>query len=788
MSDYQIKLSYNSAQRLVRADFELALCLEDDNVYKGFIEKAKSKLNSEVNQGNIDFYEFYGDRLTDIWSTVRNRFKNRAPRKLLSVVLGQGARFIQSIEVAKTEEKGALFDLTFNAPAIEISNWRYEWVYLNIAQKSREIGIETKPNEAQILGAWLRACEGERIASLPISAMPEWTPNPEKPFKLSANRSRREIAITIHDPKVLTDKERLNAIIKSSAEATQKMSIGGDISYGFRKNELMTLIKSCINGPEILGIGLPIVFLVSQGQEAAPTSPAAEEERLFQDSKEAKASPTEEAPTPQRKKKKKGNPPGDKQKKSKRKKAKEEDYPGKGILVLDISEDNMEACVTGFDMLIYTDANFQPTKEWLAKELAQYGVLPEPEKNYSEVAAALTQRKDINGMMIARGKEGRPAAKPFIHRAYLDVKLDDSGEAVDHREARTIVKPGDLIIEVRYKEKMIPGKDIYGNKIIPEDGDSLVIDMGHGIEMREPGKYYATVEGQPKLENNELEISEVFIHKGNINLKSGDIYFNGPATIQGNIEAGATVMVKGDLEVTGSVEAAFVRSGGNIVVKGGITTTDKGRIHARGDVLADYIGNSVVACGGDIKVKKAILNCSVIAGGGIFMSKSEGTLAGGDISCRSDIHAAKVGFPKGDRTNITVGLDWRAELTLRIRKGRLFKLKQKNEEDRKALRELVRKKDSQMTAKHRETLAKLQENLQRQRELMDVLTEKIAAAEDLMSWDKEAKIFCYETLSTNVEIVIGGINIPISMEVAGVSLRAARGRAIKPITEDDDVA
>ena len=245
-------------------------------------------------------------------------------------------------------------------------------------------------------------------------------------------------------------------------------------------------------------------------------------------------------------------------------------------------------------------------------------------------------------------------------------------------------------------------------------------------------------------------------------------------------------MVKGDLTVTGSIEGAFVRSGGSITVKEGISTSESGRVQARENITADFIGNSNVTCGGDLKVKKAVLNSQIIVGGSIYVNKNDGTLAGGEISCRGDISVGKLGFPKGDKTIISCGIDWRAELTLRIRKGRLQKVKAVNEEDRKALRELIRKKGAQLTAKHKENIERLKERLQRQRTIMDNISDKISSAEKLLNWDKEVKIYVHEVLSSNVDITVGGTQVSVPGDVAGVMISSVRHRGsfIQPIEED----
>lgn len=756
-----IKLAYSGAQRKIRIDFPGVACLKSDEPPETIIERAKAKLESEKAQGSIDFYEFYENVLHDLWQQVRQEGKTSpALGKTINLTLGAGAKDIPEIEVAEPSDEKSLFNLSFNASSVMINNWRFEWVMLNIDKLLRDIDIKGKLHMAQIRGAWLRACEDEKITDLPISLVSDVNKS-EKPFYLMANKNRGEVALAIYDHTILSDKSQLNLILKTASDGVKKMAKNTGDQYQFLKNDLASELRSALLGPELVGVNLPLIILV--GLKEKPK--ASEKEKISTNARKNS------------KNKKKISPP-------------DESYPGMGHLNILVSDDNLEAYIVEFNMELYRDDNsFVLDSEWINKEIDRYGIKVDNEKNIAAILAAILDKQDISGMYIAQGHLGKASTKPYIYSVYKDAQIKEDDEVKDIRDmqGKNTVKPGDLVFEVRYRVPGNPGIDVYGDPITPEPGNAMVIDIGPGIELREEGKYYATEEGQPVLEDKKVSISKLYTHKGDINLKSGNIYFNGPAIIEGNIQAGATVMVKGDLTVKGSIEAAFVRSGGSIIVKEGISTTDQGRIQAREDITADYVGNSKLIAGGDLKVKKAILNSQIIVGGSIFSNKKNGTLAGGQISCRGDISVAKLGFPKGDKTIISSGIDWRAELSLRIRKSRLDRIKKINEVDRKSLRELIRKKGAQLTAKHKKNIEHLKEKLNRERTIMDKIEESISSAEKLMNWDKEVKIFVHEVLCTNVDITIGGTQVPIPGDVAGVvvSTQRYRGSFVQPMDEED---
>src|SRR5205085_1823884 len=129
--------------------------------------------------------------------------------------------------------------------------------------------------------------------------------------------------------------------------------------------------------------------------------------------------------------------------------------------------------------------------------------------------------------------------------------------------------------------------------------------------------FYALVDGIPLIDRDAISLSKVLVHEGDVNLRTGNIRFDGPVEIKGSVDSGAIVETTGDLVVHGSIRGGQVRSQGSITAKSGITTGASGIVSARNDIVADFIENSIIVAGGTLTVTKAILNCTVYAGSAI---------------------------------------------------------------------------------------------------------------------------------------------------------------------------
>lgn len=745
-----IKLSYNASQRRVRIEFSGALCHVQEAVPLEFVQRALAKLESEQAQGNIDHFLIYEERFKKVWAAIRQNYNaTEASRVRIVLTLGSGGKRYKWLEMKPPVDEKTAYLLSFNAQASEIINAKWDWVKLQLAILQRKLKLHNRGNLSQIQGAFLRASKGEKVQNLPIGLAFTQEDAQGKPFKILANKARREISLVIFDHRVLMAKAELEKLINQCQKAVEKGNEGDpDAHYQLQKENLLAVIGDARIGAESIGLDLPLTVLIGQGVTGSV----------------GKAASTAKTPV-----------------------ANTSQYPGMGLLKIEITKDAMQATIGPFDSSIYNQYGFQPNLAWALKEFNRCGITTGlNESQFEKLREALERKSDINGFVIASGSPARPGRGPYLHFSFRDVK-NAGNDNVDMREraSQEIVKSGELVAEVRYKVPRIAGKDIFGRDIEPQDDEKLDVKVGEGVRTDDRNRFYATIDGMVVIDGNSISVLQQYIHKGDINLKSGNIYFRGPTVIKGSIDDGATVMVTGDLLVEGSVGAAFIRCGGNITVVRGVCTTEKGRIQARGDITADFVENSNVVSGGTLRVKRALLNSNVVAGKAIELEPNSGVIAGGNFSCQEYIRTGKLGFPKGNMTTCNVGVNWQIEIRVRILTQRFEKLERALEVDRGNLRELVRKKPAQLTPKHRTQIEELQQRLQRGRQLIDKIQSAVDAAKSMLTWNDRAKILVHQTLVPNVKLTVGGAYIKVANEVVEVMVSGKRKRGSYIVALED---
>lgn len=753
MSTSEFKLAYHARERRVRVEFAAALCFAQETPLADVLTRAKAKLEQEKAAGTIQDFILYEQRLKELWEAVRRIPRADIEQVMFQISIGVGVPSLNGITFNAATDGKTLFNLSIGAPAATTREWPLEWLEVLAQRWCEKQGLPATFNSLHLQSALWRAQRGQAVKNFAVTArVPEEV---TKPFRITFNHQRRELLLTIYDGALLRATKTL-AELQSTAEAALKKV--PQLPAGWRAEPLpfANTFRRLSQGAEAAGLELPTTMILAIALPQQGGASVAKEGASLEKAVDAK--PQKDA--------------------------------GEGLLTLTISANCMQASVANWDPARLETPGFKPSPEWVrAEALRQKVVFGLDEKSVLGILKAITSKEgDPNGILLAQGKEPKPAGDAYLHPTYREKSVNDVAQSINLRDAQRLelVKEGDLIAELRFRREPVIGKNVLGQDVPPPPPEEIQVGVGEGVTCRNTYKFYATIGGMPQIDGNNIVVSPTYVHKGDINLKSGNVYFDGDAVIHGSIDHGATVMVSGNLLVMGSIGAALVKAKGTIDVKQGILTTEKGRVQAGSHVNAAFVDNSNIVCGGDLIAQKSVLNSNVIAGGCIDLGPA-GVVAGGELSCKDYIKTGKLGFPKGARTVCHVGVDWRKEVKLRRASQRLEKVTRRESEDRLALRELARKTKAQTTKKHQEQMVELQERLKRLRALIALITDKVALVRSFLEWDKNAKIYVHANLVPNVDVEIGGIKIPVKMEVieAMISTKKYKGEYITSLVPDE---
>lgn len=468
-------------------------------------------------------------------------------------------------------------------------------------------------------------------------------------------------------------------------------------------------------------------------------------------------------------------------------------YPGMGWLEFSVTPDKMKAQISGFKMGYYQDKNVTLDEAWLKNELARQGYVGQNSELLERVLEQMKRQKDLKGLVVASGVEGVGGADPALRAVPPKARESlPANKTPSVRQTKVIpfYKTGEVVAEVYYRAEEKLGTDVFGQPSPAPAGEPYQPELGEGVRRVNEKTFEALRDGLVVIEKDKLDIVQTYLHEGDVSLTSGNLDFDGCIIITGDIDTGSMVKARGDLQVQGSIRGANVLCHGKLSVTGGINTGMKASIHATEGIVADYIENSVVYCKGDIQVQKALLSSRVFSGGSIFLKDSDSRIAGGEIFFWGKINTANIGFSTGVTTHVHMGADWREAIRMHILTTRRTSLENYLNKRKSELRDLVRKKQAQLTAKHKEQLATLKDQILLANKLIEKLQIRLKALRETLRFNDAATVTVRSELAGDVQFVAKDLKIVGDPTVSAfvVRTRSVNNTHFSQITETDAVS
>lgn len=239
----------------------------------------------------------------------------------------------------------------------------------------------------------------------------------------------------------------------------------------------------------------------------------------------------------------------------------------------------------------------------------------------------------------------------------LKPKLNEDG-SVNYKELNTIceVKKGDLLARLIPADMGERGKDIYGKEIPTREVHSKKLSFSRNVEINEDKtEIRSNVDGHVALIDDQVFVSDVLEIPADVDNSTGNINYSGNVHIAGNVRGGFTVSAGGDIVVDGVVEAAFLKAGGQIIVKCGIHGKHRGMLESKSNVISRFIENARVFAGGYVEAG-SILYSDVNAGGDVLVEEKKGFILGGVVRAGGKVLSQTIGSDMGAPTRIEVGI------------------------------------------------------------------------------------------------------------------------------------
>ncbi len=757
--DLDIRLTYSGPFNQVRVSFKIDTVRAEKKVPKDLVKRAKAKLEDELGKGHIEAYALYEEGLQAYWDFLRT--KDVPQGKNLSFVLAQGYRKLAGLGI-RLDGSRKYWLLTLPAkPDVLV---KHGW-YRVVAQIYAQAALQPHADPMLRCCIWEGLARGMR--GLEVKDFPLVHPIAAaggSGTRLILDKDHGRALLFLYDGQALQEttdlKELLQRIFVHVPKLTEKLA-----SVQVLKRELYEVMKDLQGGPESLGFGLPLCLPLALGapQKAAVSEKAGQ-------AAPASASAPKRAPAP-------GSAPSPAQG-AKPASAKPAASGGakawEQVIRIKILDRGLEARISWSDDDKLANEHYEADRSWLEKALADNKISFGYEPYLNKLLSMITLGQSLRGQVLALGVPPEVGEHPYLHPSYLDRSLGDSTEQVDLRSAQNklVVDVGDLICEPRYADGK-PGTNIFGKTIHAEvPSDVYELEIGNGIDAREDGCCYALIRGVPFIEGNQVSCRQVYVHEGDVNLQSGDIFFDGAVEVRGSIDNGARVYAKGDLIVRGGIGQAKVRCGGDLKVEKGIVSSQEGSVFVEGSAFAQFIENSRLVVQKRLEVAKSLINSDVKVGTElVILGRGKGVIGGGTIVAQGGIVTLDLGFADGEKTKLHVGSDWRMEYRISLLERRDVRIKRYLQERQYEYDELKKRPGADP-----QKLVRIEGKIFRGKRLSERLLKMMETLSNKLKWSEDVVIAVKGTLDANVDIMIGGRNITLHKSMMEVMVTAVRFR------------
>lgn len=265
-------------------------------------------------------------------------------------------------------------------------------------------------------------------------------------------------------------------------------------------------------------------------------------------------------------------------------------------------------------------------------------------------------------IVVAVGKEPRHGKDAIIEYYFnTDLKarptlLEDGSVDFFHLNTINVCHKGDILARLLPEDKGSYGYSVYGEKIKPREVKHNSLKYGLNITLSEDRQtLISQVDGHVTLVDDKVFVSDV-LNVENVDNSTGNIEYEGSVEISGNVCTNFMVKAKGNINVRGVVEGAYLEAGGDIIIARGMNGMGRGRLSAGGNIVAKFLENTRAVAHGYVS-SESMLHCDVSAGTEITVTGKHGFITGGHVCASSLVQAKTLGSSMGADTIVEVGVN-----------------------------------------------------------------------------------------------------------------------------------
>ncbi|WP_274307293.1 DUF342 domain-containing protein [Solibacillus daqui] len=328
-------------------------------------------------------------------------------------------------------------------------------------------------------------------------------------------------------------------------------------------------------------------------------------------------------------------------------------------VTLEVSRDKMSASLFVYETLDYIRSNSQSFQQTVLRLLKENNVIHGIQDIKFETMVSGKAILIAQGTAPVKGEDAKvtylevPERKPVIR---------EDGKA-DYYDMNFIyeIEEGALLGEKIHAKPGIPGNNVYGELVAAQHGRdaSLKYDRKSAYEVEEDGKTVirSKINGVLEEHRGMVSVNHHLPINGDVGVETGNIDFNGSISIRGTVQAGFSVIAKGDISIEapeGVSGAKLIKSiDGDVFIRGGIFGIGETRVEAGGNIFVKHVNDANLIADGDVNIGFYALGSNIQAHS-ILVDDRKGKIIGGRAIAKSIIVSAITGNRLERKTELII--------------------------------------------------------------------------------------------------------------------------------------
>lgn len=425
------------------------------------------------------------------------------------------------------------------------------------------------------------------------------------------------------------------------------------------------------------------------------------------------------------------------------------------IINVEITSDGLKAYI---NIEPPVNGGAAPKFEALKAKISEYGVSYNVDiEKLKDIEANPVYNRDIifaSGVAPVNGIDGTVSFKIAVEEKSLKPKENEDGR-VDFRDLDIVenVTEGQVLCEITPPTEGSPGISVKGEELPQKKGKPVRSYLGKNTQLNEDGTaILSKIDGQVEFNGLTVNVDETFYVQEDVDNSTGNIKVVGNLIVPGMVLPGFKVEAGGNISVKGTVEAAAIKADGNVNLQSGITGSD---LNCNGDLRCRFIENCNVSVRGNINAEY-IINSNIKCGKNIKIIGRMAKIIGGSCMAGQNIETHIIGSVANVKTRLELGLD---ESLLKRQQELISKAAeiQKQIETIRPLIKIFSKLDAVngLTLEKRRDFDKVKYSYDANIKLNEEIKIELEEIDKLFKTKGASRIICTGTVYPGTQVVIG---------------------------------